>query len=78
MRTSRERLGLSQEELANRAGFSVHQMISQIEKGKREVKAWELVNLVKVLRYLHTFVQSGTRAPASGSLERSPEGRCRD
>jgi len=46
----RDRLGLSQEELANRAGFSAHQMISQIEKGKREVKAWELANLAKVLR----------------------------
>ena len=49
IRTSRERLGLSQEELAKRAGFSVHQIISQIEKGKREVKAWELANLAKVL-----------------------------
>ena len=50
IRALRERLGLSQEELAYRAGFSAHQVVSQIEKGKREVKAWELANLAKVLR----------------------------
>lgn len=45
----RKTLGLTQEELAERAGFSAHQTISQIEKGDREVKAWELSKLAQVL-----------------------------
>ncbi|GAH85544.1 unnamed protein product, partial [marine sediment metagenome] len=41
---------MSQKRLAEEVGFPVLQTVSQIEKGKREVKAWELVNLAKVLR----------------------------
>ena len=47
---ARERLGLTQQELAEQAGFSVHQIISQIERGERDIKAWELANLAKALR----------------------------
>ncbi len=50
IRTARVRLSLSQQQLADEAGFSAPQIISQIEKGGREVKAWELVNLARVLR----------------------------
>ncbi len=50
IRALRERLGLSQQELADRAGFSAHQVVSQIEKGRREIKTWELANLAKVLK----------------------------
>jgi len=50
IRTARVRLSLSQQQLADEAGFSAPQIISQIEKGEREVKAWELVNLARVLR----------------------------
>lgn len=50
LRTARKRLSLSQKQLAQEAGFPAHQIIYQIEKGEREVKAWELVNLARVLR----------------------------
>ncbi len=50
IRTARSRLCLSQQQLADEAGFSAPQIISQIEKGEREVKAWELVNLARALR----------------------------
>jgi Zn-dependent peptidase ImmA (M78 family)/transcriptional regulator with XRE-family HTH domain len=49
VRRARIRLGLSQEELAKRAGFGHHQIVSQIERGQREVKAVELVRLARVL-----------------------------
>lgn len=50
IRSLREGLGLSQQELAERAGFSAHQIVSQIETGKRDVKAWELAKLASILR----------------------------
>lgn len=50
IRSARIRLSLSQKRLAEEAGFSALQTVQQIEKGKREVKAWELVNLARVLR----------------------------
>jgi len=53
LRQKRESLELTQGELARSAGFAVPQMISQIEKGERDVKAWELFNLAKAL---HTDV----------------------
>ncbi len=49
IRVRREALGLNQKDLAERAGFSAHQIVSQIEKGEREVKAWELAKLSQVL-----------------------------
>jgi Zn-dependent peptidase ImmA (M78 family)/DNA-binding XRE family transcriptional regulator len=50
VRDARVRLSLSQQQLAKEIGFSASQIVSQIEKGERDVKAWELVNLAKVLR----------------------------
>lgn len=50
IRNARNRLSLSQAQLAEETGFSASQIISQIEKGERDVKAWELVNLAKALR----------------------------
>lgn len=50
IRTARKRVGLKQQELAQQAGFSAHQIISQIEMGERVVKAWELATLAKILR----------------------------
>jgi Zn-dependent peptidase ImmA (M78 family)/transcriptional regulator with XRE-family HTH domain len=50
IRKARIRLSLSQQKLATEAGFSAPQIISQIEKGEREIKAWELVNLARILR----------------------------
>ena len=45
----RQALGLTQKELAAQMGFSSSEIISQIELGKREVKAWELAKLAQKL-----------------------------
>jgi Zn-dependent peptidase ImmA (M78 family)/transcriptional regulator with XRE-family HTH domain len=50
IRDRRKALGLNQKSLAESAGFSALQTVSQIEKGQRDVKAWELVRLAKALR----------------------------
>jgi len=50
IRTARERLGLTLEELAKKASLPALQTVSEIELGKREVKAWELVNIARALR----------------------------
>ena len=42
IRERREALKLTEKALAERAGFQQYQTISYIEKGDREVKAWEL------------------------------------
>jgi len=49
IRTIRQSLGFTQEDLAQKAGFGSAQIISQIEKGERDIKAYELVKLSKVL-----------------------------
>jgi Zn-dependent peptidase ImmA (M78 family)/DNA-binding XRE family transcriptional regulator len=50
IRATREQLGLTQNQLAEMAGFSSAQIISQIEKAERDIKAWELLNLAKALK----------------------------
>ena len=40
---------MTQQELAERAGFSAHQIVSQIERGQRELKASELFRIARVL-----------------------------
>lgn len=49
IREARRRIGLTQRELAQRARLSAHQIVSQIEKGEREVKAWELARIAQIL-----------------------------
>lgn len=50
IRGARERLGISQQDLATQSGFSHHQTISKIEIGERELKAWELAKIVQSLK----------------------------
>ncbi len=50
LREAREKHGLRQKEVAQKAGFPAHQIISQIESGNRDIKAWELAALAKVLK----------------------------
>ncbi len=54
IRQARTRLGFNQEQLAERAGFPHFQTISDIERGARDVKAWELARLAQAL---HLSVQ---------------------
>ena len=49
IRRERERLGLSQQELARRVGLSAAQTVSAIENGERAVKVVELVRLAAAL-----------------------------
>jgi Zn-dependent peptidase ImmA (M78 family)/DNA-binding XRE family transcriptional regulator len=54
IRNAREALGLTQQALASSAGFGSLQIVSAIETGLRDVKAWELV---RIARALHTPVE---------------------
>jgi Zn-dependent peptidase ImmA (M78 family)/DNA-binding XRE family transcriptional regulator len=53
VRAAREAVGLTQAALAAAAGFASLQIVSAIETGQRDVKAWELA---KLARALHTSV----------------------
>jgi len=60
IRSSRERLNLSQKALAEAIGFDSHQIVSQMEKGERDVKAWELVKLAGILKTeISNLLESG-------------------
>lgn len=50
IKRQRNKLNLSQRELAERANLRHHQIISQIEQGKRHAKAWELQFLAEALQ----------------------------
>jgi len=58
IRQYRKRLGLTQAELAERIGLSSHQIVSYIENGEREVRAWELAKIARVLRVEFTDLLS--------------------
>ncbi|MBU0987778.1 MAG: helix-turn-helix domain-containing protein, partial [Proteobacteria bacterium] len=49
IKTFRKRLNLTQKDLAIQMGFNSPETLSQIERGDRELKAWELVQLAKLL-----------------------------
>lgn len=67
VRTAREALGITQAALAAAAGFASLQIVSAIETGQREVKAWELV---KLARALHTSIDVllGLNEPAEARV----------
>ena len=54
IRSLRKKLGITQRAFAEQVGFSAHQIVSEIERGGRDVKAWELV---KIADALHTEVR---------------------
>lgn len=73
VRTARVRLSLRQEDLAKEAGFTAPQIISQIEQGEREVKAWELVKLAQVLQVeVSAFLATEEPEPLPEILWRAP------
>lgn len=49
IRIARERMGMSQKLLAEKMGFPAHQIISHIETGIRDIKAWELSQMAGIL-----------------------------
>jgi len=48
LRTSREKLGMTLEQVSKLVGFSNYQSLSNIESGKRSIKVQELSSLVKI------------------------------
>jgi len=50
IRQAREHLGWTQQQLAEKVGLNYSEQISQIELGKRDVKAWELHKIANALR----------------------------
>jgi len=54
IRSLRKKLGITQQALAEQAGLSAYQIVSEIERGRRDVKAWELVRIADAL---HTEVR---------------------
>ena len=49
IRSARSALGLTEQQLSEEAGLLAPQVVPQIEKGEREVKAWELANIAGAL-----------------------------
>ena len=75
IRKYRERLKLKQADLAVKMGFNSSEIISQIERGAREIKVWELVELT---RHLQISVSDliGDRKPKMSAVvlwRKSPE-----
>ena len=48
LKTARESLGLNLKEVTKKMDFRNYQTLSNIESGKREVKAWELARLARI------------------------------
>ncbi len=49
IKTERERRKVSQEKLAKAVGWNHHQIVSEVEQGGREIKAWELQKIANFL-----------------------------
>lgn len=70
VRRARDRVGLTQEELATRAGFASTQTVSDIERGVRDVKAWELQRLAHSLHTSYDVLLGLRPEPAAHVLWR--------
>ena len=62
VRAARERMRLSQQKLADEIGWKSAQIVSTVESGERELKAWELARIARVL---HTPFESLLNTTAS-------------
>lgn len=70
IRTAREAQRLTQQMLAEMAGFAAAQTISEIERDVREVKAWELVRIAEALRKSPEVLLGLRREPVTKVLWR--------
>jgi len=66
VRMRRKALGMSQRDLAHAVGFRSHQIISDLERGLRDVKAWELARIAQVL---HTRLPELMGLPSSAPTD---------
>ncbi len=75
LKKERESLNYSLKYVTEKMGFQHHQILSKIEKGTREIKAWELVKLVEIYGRKIDFFLSGQQEVTQTSrvLWREPE-----
>jgi Zn-dependent peptidase ImmA (M78 family)/transcriptional regulator with XRE-family HTH domain len=77
IRTLREKRGMTQQDLARQAEFTVHQIVSQIELGQREVKAAELFRIARALRVdLGAFAEPLSSGQPAFLWRKKPEDGC--
>ena len=75
IREARRRLGMRQEDLAREAGFEHLQTVSDIERGQREVHAYELVRISTALGLQVADLLHGRLPPMPAVLWRNPPAR---
>jgi Zn-dependent peptidase ImmA (M78 family)/transcriptional regulator with XRE-family HTH domain len=75
IREARRRLGMRQEDLAREAGFEHLQTVSDIERGQREVHAYELVRISAALGLQVADLLDGRLPPMPAVLWRNPPAR---
>jgi Zn-dependent peptidase ImmA (M78 family)/transcriptional regulator with XRE-family HTH domain len=74
LKKEREGLNLTLKEVSQKMGFSHYQILSTIESGKREIKAWELAFLSKIYcRDINYFLFPESQIKESDILWRNPE-----
>lgn len=71
IQVARETIGLTQDELAERIGFGSRQIVSDLERGVRSVKAAELVRIARVLHTDVSALLASAEPVASSVLWRS-------
>ena len=67
VRDRRKALGMSQRALAEAVGFGSHQIVSELERGQRDVKAWELARIAEAL---HTSLPTLLKLAGANQAER--------
>ncbi len=70
IKSLREQLGLTLEQVAERLGFNSYQILSAIEGGTRTLKAAELTQISKVFHKDISFFLTGDSTPSSNFLVR--------
>ncbi len=74
LKKEREALGLTLGEVSHKLGFSHYQILSNIESGRRALKAWELAALSKIYgRDVDYFLFPEQKKPEGNILWRNPE-----
>lgn len=72
IRTRREELGISQEELAKRMGYKSRSSINKIEKGENDIPQSKIVAFAQALRTTPEALMGWEQSPASGDLPDLP------
>jgi Zn-dependent peptidase ImmA (M78 family)/transcriptional regulator with XRE-family HTH domain len=74
LKKEREAIGLTLKEVSEKLGFSHYQILSSLESGKRDIKAWELATLSRIYhRDINYFLFPEEPAKEGKILWRNPE-----